>query len=336
MSRRKGDWDCPECSNHNFASRTTCRRCPYKKPTSMVANLKSAAASIFGDPEVRPSWWCRNCRFDIYASKAKCGKCDEARPAQFVDKGLANVVIATYGAKTVHVCTNCAAITTTDHGPKCKGCHLPFTVDRGVTPDATWYTPPLSAEDKLKHDEERKQKLEQEEYERKRKREQEEHEHKRNDELEMLKHEKFKLDEEEKLKQRRRQAEEDETFRAMEHAEHQAFLADRTRQAALRAVDLNADNDVEAEEGENVCSICLLNRIALTFHPCRHACLCRTCYTTSMETGNRLCPICRKHIDGALNILIVYSPMYFTNCLVTSCALDAVLIVCTTYTAPVS
>ena len=32
-SRRPGDWDCPECGDHQFATRTECRKCGTPKPT---------------------------------------------------------------------------------------------------------------------------------------------------------------------------------------------------------------------------------------------------------------------------------------------------------------
>ena len=31
-NRREGDWDCPSCRNHNYASRTECYKCKTAKP----------------------------------------------------------------------------------------------------------------------------------------------------------------------------------------------------------------------------------------------------------------------------------------------------------------
>jgi RNA-binding protein FUS len=33
---RPGDWTCPSCSNHNYASRTQCNRCQVPKPANAI------------------------------------------------------------------------------------------------------------------------------------------------------------------------------------------------------------------------------------------------------------------------------------------------------------
>ncbi len=50
-NRREGDWDCPSCRNHNYASRTECYKCKAAKPPgagTFAANPYAAmAAAMF-------------------------------------------------------------------------------------------------------------------------------------------------------------------------------------------------------------------------------------------------------------------------------------------------
>jgi hypothetical protein len=32
---RPGDWMCPACNNHNFASKTSCNKCGLPKPANL-------------------------------------------------------------------------------------------------------------------------------------------------------------------------------------------------------------------------------------------------------------------------------------------------------------
>jgi len=60
---KEGDWLCPQCSNHNYASRVNCNKCSALKP-----GAKS------GD------WICRACRNHNFASRTECNKCKEPKP----------------------------------------------------------------------------------------------------------------------------------------------------------------------------------------------------------------------------------------------------------------
>jgi len=60
-NRRPGDWDCPACFAHNFASRSECFKCKYLKPGGVTRRP--------GD------WWCGKCNGHNYAYRVDCFKC---------------------------------------------------------------------------------------------------------------------------------------------------------------------------------------------------------------------------------------------------------------------
>jgi len=60
-NRRPGDWDCPACFAHNFASRSECFKCKYMKPGGITRRP--------GD------WWCGKCNGHNYAYRVDCFKC---------------------------------------------------------------------------------------------------------------------------------------------------------------------------------------------------------------------------------------------------------------------
>mmetsp|Transcript_4713 Transcript_4713/g.12972 ORF Transcript_4713/g.12972 Transcript_4713/m.12972 type:complete len:277 (-) Transcript_4713:98-928(-) len=62
---KDGDWLCPSCGNHNYASRVTCNRC---------AAVREGFRA--GD------WICRACRNHNYASRAVCKMCNAPRPEE--------------------------------------------------------------------------------------------------------------------------------------------------------------------------------------------------------------------------------------------------------------
>eukprot|EP00808_Paulinella_micropora_P022439 g75118.t1 len=84
-----GDWFCPECKNHNFASRLRCRLCDKKKPKKLPATEEdkedkqdTAVANL-----VRPDdWVCPQCQFHNFASRHACRNCDARR--EIDDSGL--------------------------------------------------------------------------------------------------------------------------------------------------------------------------------------------------------------------------------------------------------
>jgi len=63
---RPGDWMCPGCSNHNYASRENCNKCQRSK--NLPPNFRE------GD------WMCPACTNHNYASKPACNKCQEPKP----------------------------------------------------------------------------------------------------------------------------------------------------------------------------------------------------------------------------------------------------------------
>jgi len=60
-NRRPGDWDCPACVAHNFASRSECFKCGMMKPGGVTRRP--------GD------WWCGKCNGHNYAYRVDCFKC---------------------------------------------------------------------------------------------------------------------------------------------------------------------------------------------------------------------------------------------------------------------
>jgi len=60
---KEGDWMCPGCGNHNFASRVNCNRC---------GEIKQGMKN--GD------WICRSCKNHNFASRTACNKCQVPRP----------------------------------------------------------------------------------------------------------------------------------------------------------------------------------------------------------------------------------------------------------------
>mmetsp|Transcript_90253 Transcript_90253/g.162741 ORF Transcript_90253/g.162741 Transcript_90253/m.162741 type:complete len:271 (+) Transcript_90253:69-881(+) len=62
---RPGDWACPSCNNHNYASRENCNRC--QRPKNTPPNFRD------GD------WMCPKCNNHNFASKNACNKCAEPK-----------------------------------------------------------------------------------------------------------------------------------------------------------------------------------------------------------------------------------------------------------------
>ncbi|CAG8492561.1 13436_t:CDS:2 [Ambispora gerdemannii] len=68
---RPGDWYCPSCSSHNFASRFQCIRCGLPKPPQVAGNAVNTANMKPGD------WLCHNemCGYHNFAKRTHCAKC---------------------------------------------------------------------------------------------------------------------------------------------------------------------------------------------------------------------------------------------------------------------
>lgn len=71
---KEGDWMCPLCGNHNFASRVNCNRC---------GELRSGFKQ--GD------WVCRECKNHNFASRTACNKCQAPMPGQDVGVRMATL-----------------------------------------------------------------------------------------------------------------------------------------------------------------------------------------------------------------------------------------------------
>eukprot|EP00667_Euglena_gracilis_P017250 EG_transcript_18157 len=73
---RPGDWKCPQCANHNYASRIVCNRC--HGPRQVEGD--TTAQPVRGNGTARPSpgdWYCPNpacCNLN-YASRLVCNRC---------------------------------------------------------------------------------------------------------------------------------------------------------------------------------------------------------------------------------------------------------------------
>jgi predicted RNA-binding Zn-ribbon protein involved in translation (DUF1610 family) len=79
---RPGDWKCPNCGDHVFASRSECRKCKTLKPEPVgIVPPPPAASGKQGD------WTCTKCGFDNYANRDECRRCGAARPED-VEKSL--------------------------------------------------------------------------------------------------------------------------------------------------------------------------------------------------------------------------------------------------------
>ncbi|KAI9262320.1 hypothetical protein BDA99DRAFT_547171 [Phascolomyces articulosus] len=82
---RPGDWMCPNCSFHNFASRRNCFKCNTESPH---VSSSSGGAGIPGTTKKMASnftpgdWLCPNttCQFHNYSSRYQCWKCGTDRP----------------------------------------------------------------------------------------------------------------------------------------------------------------------------------------------------------------------------------------------------------------
>ncbi|KAI8381504.1 uncharacterized protein BYT42DRAFT_494108 [Radiomyces spectabilis] len=78
---RPGDWNCPNCDFHNFASRRNCFKCNAENPNPAAA--PTPHHSSFHHPNyVAGDWNCPNsaCGFHNYASRVQCLKCGAPRP----------------------------------------------------------------------------------------------------------------------------------------------------------------------------------------------------------------------------------------------------------------
>jgi len=87
---RPGDWACPSCNSHVFASKSECFHCGEPRPDrgSEMAPARGYGGGRArggrggrGAPETRPGdWTCPECNANVFASKWECYRCGCAKP----------------------------------------------------------------------------------------------------------------------------------------------------------------------------------------------------------------------------------------------------------------
>jgi len=70
---RAGDWNCFSCGMHNFASRTSCRKCGTLK-------VGPEATMMGGRPNRPGDWACPSCDTHNFASRTDCRNCNAPKP----------------------------------------------------------------------------------------------------------------------------------------------------------------------------------------------------------------------------------------------------------------
>jgi len=84
---KKGDWQCPKCSAHNFASKTACYDCAEPRPVDQprFEQPQQPRKTGFGGGARRGAlpgdWACPSCTRHNYARRTSCFSCDAPRPA---------------------------------------------------------------------------------------------------------------------------------------------------------------------------------------------------------------------------------------------------------------
>ncbi|KAK9845597.1 hypothetical protein WJX84_000581 [Apatococcus fuscideae] len=86
MEMRPGDWLCPECRAHNFATKTECFKCSFPRPASAgPPKPDSRGGGIRGDRGMAPGdWMCPTCNSHNFARRNECFSCGQGRPAETV------------------------------------------------------------------------------------------------------------------------------------------------------------------------------------------------------------------------------------------------------------
>ena len=75
---KSGDWTCPTCKFHNFASRDICKSCPTAKPPNTPAAQKVVPAI-----SMKPGdWLCMTCGCQNFARRSNCYNCNTLKPPQ--------------------------------------------------------------------------------------------------------------------------------------------------------------------------------------------------------------------------------------------------------------
>jgi hypothetical protein len=84
---RPGDWTCPSCTAHVFASRSACFKCGDSRPDGDEGEAGAYDGARKAFPEEmsgrrgRPGdWTCPSCTAHVFASKSACFKCGAEKP----------------------------------------------------------------------------------------------------------------------------------------------------------------------------------------------------------------------------------------------------------------
>jgi len=72
---KRGDWNCPKCANHNFASRDNCRACGASK------NSNAAPVPSGGGSGAKTGDWSCSCGEHNFSSRTHCRKCQAPKPS---------------------------------------------------------------------------------------------------------------------------------------------------------------------------------------------------------------------------------------------------------------
>lgn len=79
---KNGDWSCPQCGDHNFASRTECRQCGAKNPGNGFNGPFSGHPNGAQSTQSwkRGDWNCPECNEHNFASRTNCRQCNVVKP----------------------------------------------------------------------------------------------------------------------------------------------------------------------------------------------------------------------------------------------------------------
>ncbi|OUM69889.1 hypothetical protein PIROE2DRAFT_57145 [Piromyces sp. E2] len=58
------------------------------------------------------------------------------------------------------------------------------------------------------------------------------------------------------------------------------------------------------ENGENICSVCLLGKVTKVLVPCGHYAVCSACITKLKAYNDSRCPICRRKFEKAIMVYV--------------------------------
>jgi len=90
---RPGDWSCPSCGNHNYASKTACNRCHMPNGAmggmGMMGGMGGMQGMMGGASAQRQGdWKCFACSNINYASREQCNKCQVSKSTFIAKTGV--------------------------------------------------------------------------------------------------------------------------------------------------------------------------------------------------------------------------------------------------------